>query len=123
MFAELLDSVLKGTPGALSITLMGFDGIAIETREADSSQGGGASTWQAAAVELSHITSQLRTISEGMGTGSVEEVTINSAELTTVVRPLTDEYLVALSMAPGALLGKGRYLMRVAAPKLKKELA
>ena len=123
MFAQLLDSVLLHTPGALSITLMGFDGIAIETREAQSGEGGGSSAWQAAAVELSHLTGQLRTISEGMGTGGVDELTVNTDGLTTVIRPLTDDYLVALSMAPGALFGKGRYLMRVVAPKLQKELA
>ena len=122
MFAELLDHVLNETPGALCVTLMGFDGIAIETRECASPAAGDSETWQAAAVEISHITTQLKSISDGMGTGGVDEVTVTTDALVTVVRPLSSEYLIALSMTPSAHHGKGRYLMRVAAPKLKKEL-
>lgn len=117
MFTELLDRVLNETPGAVAVTLMGFDGIAIETREADR-----AAPHQAAAVELGNITAQLRRIAETMGTGEVGEVTVQMGELTTVLRPLTPEYFVALSLRPGALVGKGRYLLRVLGPKLKAEL-
>lgn len=122
MFSEVLDRVLNETPGAVSVTLMGFDGIAIETKDADPVADQDASTWQQAAIELSHIAGQLRTISAGMGTGDVREVTVQTGALTTVLRPLTDEYFLALSMLPHANFGKGRYLIRVSAPKLVSEL-
>lgn len=119
MFSQLLDRVLTETPGAVSVTLMGFDGIAIESRDAPGSD---ASSAQAAAVELGNIASQLRRVSEGLGTGEVAELTVQTAGLTTVLRPISDEYFVALSMRPNASFGKGRYLLRVVGPRLKAEL-
>mgnify|MGYP003876457135 CR=1 FL=1 len=123
MFGEMLQHVLTQTPGAVAVTLMGFDGIAIDQQMADvPPEGQDPSSWNAAAIELGHIATQLKTISEGMGTGEVNEVAVRTGALTTVLRPLTPEYFVALSLAPGANVGKGRYLMRVLAPKLVKEL-
>lgn len=119
MFTSLLDRVLTETPGAVSVTLMGFDGIAIESRDAP---GGDAQSSQASAVELGNIASQLRRMSEGLGTGDVAELTVQTAGLTTVLRPITDEYFIALSMQPGGNFGKGRYLLRVVGPRLKAEL-
>jgi len=119
MFTEMLDRVLNGTPGAVSVTLMGFDGIAIETRANASADG---VNHQTAAVELGNIASQLRRISESMGTGEMEEMTVQTGALTTVLRLLTDEYFVALSLLPGANSGKGRYLLRVVGPALTQEL-
>lgn len=119
MFTEMLNRVLSNTPGAVAVTLMGFDGIAIETCEAPAIDGQSA---QATAVELGNIAKQIRGISEGMGTGAVRELMVQTGELTTVLRLLTDEYFVALSMHPSGNHGKGRYLLRVVGPKLKAEL-
>lgn len=118
-FADLLDRVLNETPGAVSVTLMGFDGIAIETR--DAAEPSAVST-QNTAIELGAVTSQLKTVAEGLGAGEVRELTLQTGELTTVLRPVTSEYFVALSLRPGGNTGKGRYLLRVVAPKLVAEL-
>jgi hypothetical protein len=42
--------------------------------------------------------------------------------LITLIRTLGDTYFLALTMAPNGNFGKGRYLMRTAAPKLMAEL-
>ena len=118
-FSELLDRVLTGTPGAVSDTLMGFDGIAIDTRESGDPPTVSA---QNTAIELGAVASQLKTVAEGLGAGEVRELTLQTGELTTVLRPVTDEYFVALSLRPGGNTGKGRYLLRVVAPKLVAEL-
>ena len=39
----------------------------------------------------------------------------------TIIRLLGDTYFLALTMTPGGNFGKGRYLMRTAAPKLMAE--
>jgi len=121
VFAELLDRVLHGTPGAVSVTLMGFDGIAIETRER-APDASSEVNWSAAAVELGAVASQLKRIAEGLGAGDVHEVSLQTGGLTTVLRPVTNEYFVALSMTPSASFGKGRYLLRVVGPRLASEL-
>lgn len=118
-FTELLDRVLTETPGAVSVTLMGFDGIAIETRDAPEQT---AVSAQNTAIELGAVTSQLKTVAEGLGAGELKELTLQTNELTTVLRPVTAEYFLALSLRPNGNTGKGRYLMRVVAPKLVAEL-
>lgn len=119
MFGELLDRVLTQTPGAVGVTLMGFDGIAIESRAVDEP---GEVSLQSAAIELGAIASQLKGVAASLNAGDVREVTVQTGALTTVLRPLTDEYFLALSLKPDGNTGKGRYLMRVVGPKLVAEL-
>jgi predicted regulator of Ras-like GTPase activity (Roadblock/LC7/MglB family) len=119
-FADLLDEVVLKTPGAVAATLMGFDGIAIESRSSALSS---SVNTQAAAVELGAIATTLKGVADGLGAGDVREVTLQTDGLITVLRPITSEYFVALSLVPDGLTGKGRYLMRMVAPKLAAELS
>lgn len=119
MFTEILDRFFREVPGVRSATVMGFDGIAIESRDADGADGNEA----AAAVEVAAVTSQLRRAAEGLGSGDVREVTLETDGMTTLLRPLTAEYCLAITLGAGGLTGKARYLMRIAAPKIAAELA
>jgi predicted regulator of Ras-like GTPase activity (Roadblock/LC7/MglB family) len=118
MFGELLLQLLSQVPGARSATVMGFDGIAIDSKDSMMADG----TEAAAAVEVAAVTSQLKRAAEGIGAGDVREITLETDGLTTLLRPLTSEYCLALTIGPDGLTGKGRYLMRVLAPKLVAEL-
>ena len=42
--------------------------------------------------------------------------------MSTLIRVINNEYFVAVTLAPDANLGKARFLLRVAAPKLREEL-
>lgn len=118
MFREILDRFLHDVPGFRSATVMGFDGIAIESRDAASADGNEA----AAAVEIAAVTTQLRRAAEGLGAGDVREVMLETDGMTTLLRPLTSEYFLAVTLGSGGLTGKARYLMRLAAPKIAAEL-
>ncbi len=117
MFSELLDRLLREVPGARVATVMGFDGIAIDTRDKD-----GASAESASAVELAAVTSQLQRAAEGLNEGDVKEVALETGGSVTLLRPLTPEYCLAMTLGPDALVGKGRYLMRILAPQIAAEL-
>ena len=52
----------------------------------------------------------------------ISEVSINSERVVTLMRMITPEYFIVLAMRPEGNYGKGRYLMRVVAPKLQQEL-
>ena len=119
MFSDVLQQLLAEVPGARSCTVMGFDGIAITSKDALTADG----TESAAAVEVAAVTSQLKRAAEGIGAGEVKEITLETDGLTTVLRPLTSEYCLALTLGPEGLTGKGRYLMRVLAPRIAAELA
>ncbi|MDP2340027.1 MAG: roadblock/LC7 domain-containing protein [Deltaproteobacteria bacterium] len=118
MFTEILERLLRETPGALSATVMGFDGIAIEQKDAPEATG----SEQNAAVEVAAVASQLKRAAEGLGAGEVREVSLELDGMVTLLRPLTPEYLLALTVGPGGYAGKGRYLMRILAPQITAEL-
>lgn len=118
MFTEILDRLLRETPGARSATVMGFDGIAIESKDAPDANG----SEQSAAVEVAAVASQLKRAAEGLGAGEVREVALELDGQITLLRPLTSEYLLALTLGPGGYAGKGRYLMRLLAPQITAEL-
>ncbi len=118
MFNDILDRLLRETPGARSATVMGFDGIAITSKDGAEANG----SEQSAAVEVAAVTSQLKRAAEGLGAGDVREVALELDGQTTLLRPLTSEYLLALTLGPDGYAGKGRYLMRILAPQIVAEL-
>lgn len=117
MFTEMLDRVLTGTPGAMAVTLMGFDGIEIASSVRER-----AEAHQVAVLELGNLAGELRRIAESLGTGEMEEFSVRMGELTTLLRPLTEDYFLALSLGPNGNAGKGRYLLRIVGAQLREEL-
>jgi predicted regulator of Ras-like GTPase activity (Roadblock/LC7/MglB family) len=97
---------------------MGFDGIAIDSVEAGDASG----QEQGAAVELAAVTTQLRRAAEGLAAGRVEEVSLETDQQVTLLRPLTDDYLIAVTLTKRGFVGQARYRLRILAPKLAAEL-
>jgi predicted regulator of Ras-like GTPase activity (Roadblock/LC7/MglB family) len=118
-FLEHLQSVVREVDGALACTIMGFDGIAIETHQV----GSGANLDLASTcVEFGNVLAQARTAAEQLKTGAVSEVSVNTEKLTTLMRLITPEYFLVLALKPDGNHGKGRYALRIAAPRLRAEL-
>jgi predicted regulator of Ras-like GTPase activity (Roadblock/LC7/MglB family) len=122
-FKEHLEGIVGSVSGAVACSVMGFDGIAVETHEAAAQAEAAAELdLQAALVEYSNLLSQLKTTAQSLKTGAVAELSVNSEKVITVMRMVNDDYFVVLAMLPDGNYGKGRYALRVAAPKLAKEL-
>ncbi len=122
-FREHLESVVNTVEGSVVCSLMGFDGIAVETYQPDNRiEQAGAIELPSALIEFGNVLSQLKGIASTLKTGSVDELSVNSEKIATVMRMVNQEYYVVLAMLPEALIGKGRYALRLAAPKLAKEL-
>jgi len=122
-FLPHLESVVTQVDGAVACSVMGFDGIAVETFQAPqaadfASQVELSSAW----VEYGNALSQLKTGAELLKAGAVAEVSINTEKLVTLMRMVTPEYFVVLALKPEGNYGKGRYVLRITAPKLKAEL-
>jgi predicted regulator of Ras-like GTPase activity (Roadblock/LC7/MglB family) len=73
-------------------------------------------------VEFSAILGQIRNAAEQLRTGGASEVQIRTEKIVAVARFLTSEYFLALAVQPDANVGRARYLLRVAAPKIAAEL-
>jgi len=122
-FLPHLESVVTQVDGAIACSVMGFDGIAVETYQAPSSADLAANLdINTAWVEYGNTLSQLKSGAELLKTGAVAEVSVNTDKLITLMRMVTPEYFVVLAIKPEGNYGKGRYVLRVTAPKLKAEL-
>jgi predicted regulator of Ras-like GTPase activity (Roadblock/LC7/MglB family) len=118
MFKEPLQKIVDNVEGGIAGLVMGFDGIAVEsyTRE------GHKMDINTVGMEFSFILSQLRKAADILDVGGVTEISIKAEKLTIVVRVLNSDYFLALALGPEGNFGKGRYLMRVVAPRLQAEL-
>ncbi|MGD8317830.1 MAG: hypothetical protein PVH21_01810 [Myxococcales bacterium] len=118
MFKEILRDLVDRTDGGVAGLLMASDGIAIDQY----SRGDGPFDIESVGMEYSVVLKGVQRAAEMLDAGSTEEVSVQTERLTTVVRMLTEEYFVALAVAPGGNVGKARYLLRVSAPKLIENL-
>ena len=122
-FLPHLEAVVSQVDGAIACSVMGFDGIAVETFQApQSSELASQLELTSAWVEYGNTLSQLKSGAELLKAGAVTEVTVNAEKLVTLMRMVTPEYFVVLALKPEGNHGKGRYVLRITAPKLKAEL-
>lgn len=115
-FRESLEAVCE-VEGAIAASVMGFDGIPIDTV----APGNIDVDLEALLVEYGGVLGQVRQAAEVLQTGAVQEISIGTERLTTHLRTINDDYFLALAMRPDGNLGKGRYLLRVTAPRLQRE--
>jgi predicted regulator of Ras-like GTPase activity (Roadblock/LC7/MglB family) len=118
-FREHMQRIVESVPGATACALMGFDGIAIDTYEV----GGSALDIPMLLTEYASAAQSLR--HSGMQqplAGPVAELLIATTNVTAILRPLNEEYFLAMVLGPDGLSGKARYIMRLAAPELLRDL-
>jgi len=119
MFTEILQRIVEETGGAVGAVLMGYDGIAIdqffhpeETVDV-----------QMIAIEYANVLKEIRKTAETLNMGEMEEVSIRTEQLITVIRIVTPEYFVALALSRDGNFGKGRYLLTRETLNLREALA
>ena len=118
MFKEAIRDVVEGTDGGIAGILMDFEGIAV-----DSYVKGESIDINAIGAEYSVILKSIQRATESLEAGGAREIAIQSDKVTTIIRIINEEYFLALTLSPDGNLGKGRYLMRTAAPKLLEQLS
>jgi predicted regulator of Ras-like GTPase activity (Roadblock/LC7/MglB family) len=119
MFRENLAKVVDNVEGGVAGLLMGFDGIAVDSY----TRGDGGFDINTVGMEFSFILTQVRKAAEVLDVGGVQEVAIRAENISIIIRVLNREYFLALALVPNGNLGKGRFLLRMVAPKLQTELA
>ncbi len=122
MFTEHLKAIVDGVEGAIACSVMGFDGISVETLPKDMPEAAVEMDMQAAWVEFANLMSQAKLTAETLKTGKVAELSINSEKVITLLRMVNQDYFLVLGMLPTGNYGKARYVMRITAPKVAKEL-
>jgi len=117
-FREHLQAICKSCEGALACSLMGVDGIEVDSHV----EGSGEVDVKALLVEYSGLFRNAREAAETHGAGGIAELFVETEKVLTVARLISPEYYMVVALAPGGNLGKARYLLRVTAPRLRSEL-
>ncbi|WP_224366858.1 roadblock/LC7 domain-containing protein [Hyalangium versicolor] len=118
-FRAHLESVVNQVDGALACSVMGFDGISVETFQKDEA---GELELNGAWVEYANLLTQLKNAADVLKTGTVTELSVNSEKVLTIIRLVSPEYFLVLALKAEGNYGKGRYVLRVTAPKVRAEL-
>jgi len=119
MFQALLQEVVESADGSVGFLVMDLDGIALETYSKPDAE----HDIKIIGIELSVVLKSVRQAASMLEAGETQEVAIVADQLTTLIRMINDNYFVALSMEPGANIGKARYLLRTRVHTLAEELA
>jgi predicted regulator of Ras-like GTPase activity (Roadblock/LC7/MglB family) len=118
-FREDLEGICGRVTGTFAASVMGFDGIPIETVEPKPGDGVEVQTML---VEYSGILSQLRQAAEALQMGKASEVSIRTERMVAVARMLTADYFAVIAMDPDGNVGRARYELRVQGPKMADQL-
>jgi predicted regulator of Ras-like GTPase activity (Roadblock/LC7/MglB family) len=118
MFREAIRTMVDGTEGSLAGMLMDFEGIPVEVYSRDNAP----FDIEAVGAEASVVVKSIQRATEMLEAGATREVSIQSEKLVTLIRILNENYFLAMTLAPEGNFGKARFLLRVAAPGLLKDL-
>ncbi|ACL64038.1 conserved hypothetical protein [Anaeromyxobacter dehalogenans 2CP-1] len=117
-FREDLQEICRRCDGAVACTLMGMDGIEVDSHveaEADVDL-------KSLLIEYSGLFRSAQEASETHAAGGLAELSLSTDRILTVARVVNPEYFMVMALAPDGNFGKARYLLRVTAPKLRSEL-
>jgi predicted regulator of Ras-like GTPase activity (Roadblock/LC7/MglB family) len=122
-FSEHLQSIVSQVDGAIACSVMGFDGIAVETYQAEARADAASELELASAwIEFANLLSQVKTTAETLKTGAVAELSVNTEKVITLMRMVNADYFLVLGLMPSGNYGKGRFVLRVKAGEVSKEL-
>lgn len=117
-FKEELQRICTSVEGSLGAVILAEDGIIVERVVVDP-----AIDLELASAEFAGATREMRRGTMAVGAGELDEVLAASRERLTLLRLIGPGYYLLLFMAPGALVGRGRYELRRAAHALASEFA
>ena len=118
-FREHLQDVCKGVDGSVSCTLMGVDGIEVDSHLAGDPEDFDLKSLM---IEYSAVFRAARDAADLHQAGGVSELSINTEKLATVARLVSPDYFMVVALRPEGNYGKARYLLRITAPKVRSEL-
>jgi len=115
-FAAALKGIAGRVPETEVLMIIGTDGIPIEklTVRADPNM-------EAVAAEHTTLLRASLAAAADTGLGALQELAITTERMTTLLVAITPDYFMFASLAPGALVGRARFALRVAGLALERE--
>ncbi|MEO8033342.1 MAG: hypothetical protein ABI837_02845 [Acidobacteriota bacterium] len=115
MFKTVLTQIHSRVEGALAVSLISLDGIAIESIRSDGVQ------LEVLGAEFGGFIKSIRPNAE-LDTGEVLQFSLVTEKYITFLSQVTPEYFILLVLAPDGNYGRARLELAKAKPKLRDEL-
>ena len=114
---DLLARTAAGAPGVKAISLLGFDGIAVETLVAGAGDGAPEDTvvWE---LELADLMKAARRVTHRLGWAPASDIVLEAGDLTLLARPVSADYFLMLVLDSAANVTRAGYELRQAAALL-----
>ena len=117
-FREHLQEVCRGVDGAIACSLMGMDGIEVDTHV----QAEAGVDVQSLMVEMTGFLRTARDAALAHRAGGLSEFSVGTDRLIAMGRFVSPDYFMVVALRPEGNPGKARYLLRIAAPRVAAEL-
>jgi len=115
-FSDALRAVAVRVPEAEAIMVIGTDGIPIEKLMLRPDP-----NLEAVAAEHTTLLRASMSAAADTGLGGLQELAITTERMTTLLVAITADYFLFASLAPGAVVGRARFALRLAGLALRRE--
>ena len=116
MFKEVLQGIRDRVEGALAVSLIGLDGIAIDSINED------GVPLDVMGAEFGGFIKSIRVSNTDLDTGDVEQFSLVTEKYITFLSAVTPEYFVLLVLRPDGNYGRARFELARAKHLLRDEL-
>lgn len=116
MFKRVLEQIREHVDGTLAVSLIGLDGIAIESIKASNVP------MEAMGAELGGFIKSVRVSDTEFNTGDVQQVSLVTDRYIAFLSAITEEYFVLLILAADGNYGRARFELARAKHLLRDEL-
>lgn len=116
MFKRVLEQMADRVDGTLAVSLMGLDGIAIESVNRSGIQ------LDAVSAEFGSFVKAIRVSSAELNTGEVQQLAVMTDQYVTFLSAVTSDYFVLMILSRDGNYGRARYELRRAKFVLEDEL-
>ncbi len=121
IFREALEGIAQRVEGVRGLSLMGRDGITLES-VGSAALAGQDPQLEPIAAELTGILKHLMTAESGIDSGIIQQFTIESGSSILILVAVTSEYYLLVLLSRDGNFGRARFEARRAAARLEKEL-
>ena len=118
-FRDDLEGICGRVEGAFAASVMGFDGIAVETVQPNLKPGVEVETLL---IEYSSILGQVRQAAESLQMGKASEVSIRTEKMIAIARLLNADYFAVVALDPDGNVGRARYELRTTGSRIAASL-
>ena len=116
MFKNVLATLRESVEGAIAASLIGLDGIAVET------VGGGEVPLDALGAEFGGFVKSIRSANTELNTGDVRQFSLVTERYITFLSEVTHDYYILLVLRPDGNYGRARFELSRAKHLLRDEL-